>query len=408
MRIVQLVLRSTLVVTCLLTTGIVATACEEPAPAEPTPDPDPDPEPDPDPDPDPDPEPGLRLELHLVVDGLTAPVHVAAPAGDPRLFVVEQSGRIRIVSGGTLLPTPFLDLGGEASFGGERGLFSMAFHPDYLSNGRFFVNYTNADGDTRVVRFEVGADPNVADPGSATVILAVDQPFSNHNGGHLLFGPDGMLYIPLGDGGSAGDPQGNGQDPSTLLGSVLRIDVDAGAPYAIPPDNPFVGQAGLRPETWLWGVRNPWRVAFDEAGGGSLYVADVGQGAWEEVTVVGPEAGGANLGWNETEGTRCFQGTACTPEDFTLPQLEYDHGEGCSITGGDVYRGSVAELRGVYFYSDFCGGWIRSFRFAGAAATERTEWDVASVGNVRSFGEDGAGEMYVAAGNAVYRIEAAP
>ncbi len=347
------------------------------------------------------------LVLTEIVGGLDRPVHLTAPPEDPRLFVVEKTGAIRILEDGALRPTPFLDLGGTISTGGEQGLLSLAFHPDYAVTGEFFVNYTDLDGDTRIVRYRVSGDPNVADAASASIVMSIEQPFTNHNGGHLVFGPDGMLYIGVGDGGSGGDPEGHGQNRATWLGSVLRIDVDGGDPYAVPPDNPFAGDPSARPEIWLWGVRNPWRIAFDRSTG-HLFVADVGQNEREEVTAVGPGDAGANLGWNVTEGSRCFADPNCTPEDFTLPQVEYGHDEGCSVTGGLVYRGPIEEIHDLYFYSDYCGGWLRSFRLAGGAAVERAEWDVPSAGNVTSFGEDADGDMYVLTEDAVYRIEPAP
>lgn len=354
-----------------------------------------------------DPPPSFELALTEIASGLDRPVYLTAPPGDPRLFVVEKTGRIRIIQDGTTRTAPFLDLGALVSGGAEQGLFSLAFHPDYADTGEFFVNYTNLQGDTRIVRYQVSGDPYFADATSGSVLMSIEQPFSNHNGGHLVFGPDAMLYIGVGDGGSAGDPQGHGQDPTTRLGSILRIDVDAGDPFAVPPDNPFVDDPSALPEVWLWGVRNPWRIAFDESTG-ELFVADVGQSQREEVTVIGPDQAGANLGWNVTEGTRCFADPDCTPTDLTLPQVEYDHDDGCSITGGFVYRGSIEEIGGLYFYSDYCGGWLRSFRAAAGAATQQTEWDVARVGNVTSFGEDAGGELYVLTETAVYRIDRAP
>lgn len=351
--------------------------------------------------------PPAAVVLTEVAAGLDRPVHLTAPPDDPRLFVVEKTGAIRILEDGRPRPTPFLDLGGTVSTGGEQGLLSLAFHPDYAVTGEFFVNYTDLDGDTRIVRYRVSDDPNVADAASGSIVMSIEQPFTNHNGGHLVFGPDGMLYIGVGDGGSAGDPDGHGQNPATRLGSILRVDVEGADPYAVPPDNPFVDDPSARPEVWLWGVRNPWRIAFDSSTG-HLFVADVGQSQREEVTVVGPEDAGANLGWNVTEGSRCFATPSCAPEDFILPQVEYGHDEGCSITGGLVYRGPIEDLRGLYFYSDYCGGWLRSFRLAGEVAVERTEWDVPRVGNVTSFGEDADRELYVMTEGAVYRVERAP
>ncbi len=346
------------------------------------------------------------LKLTEVVGGLQRPVHLTAPDGDDRLFIIEKAGRIRIFENGTLLPTPFLDLTGSVSGGNEQGLLSLTFHPEFASNGQFFVDYTDSGGSTRIERYEVSANPNIADPTARELIMTIPQPFSNHNGGHILFGPDGNLYIASGDGGAAGDPQENGQNRTTRLGSILRIDVDGGSPFAIPADNPFAGHGTFLPEIWLWGVRNPWRIAFDRSTG-NLYVADVGQDRWEEVTVVGPAEGGANLGWDVMEADECFGGTVCDPSEFALPHVAYDHGDGCSITGGHVYRGGIEQLRGVYFYSDYCSGWLRSFRFVDGQAAEQSEWDVANVGEVTSFGEDGTGELYVLTENAVYRLDEA-
>ena len=351
--------------------------------------------------------PPVELAFETVVTGLTNPIYLAAPPNDDRLFIVEQVGRIRIVEAGALRPEPFLDIRSDVSFVSERGLFSVAFHPDYATNRLFFVHYTNTSGHTRVVRYETSANPYVADPASAATVLALDQPFANHNGGHVLFGPDGMLYVALGDGGSGGDPLEHGQNRGTLLGSLLRIDVDGATPYEVPPDNPFVGTAGARGEIWLYGLRNPWRVAFDPAAN-LLYVADVGQSAWEEVSVVPADQGGFNLGWNIMEGMHCFDAASCDMTDLVLPAIAYDHDDGCSVTGGFVYRGTVIpSLAGHYFYSDYCGGFLRSFRYADGAATDVREWDVPNLGLVLSFGVDAAGELYVlTADGAVRRIVA--
>jgi glucose/arabinose dehydrogenase len=353
----------------------------------------------------PPPAPAAGLRLVEVAAGLDQPLYLTAPAGDARLFVVEQTGRIRIVSGGALLPTPFLNLSAKISAGGERGLLSMAFHPDYAHNGFFYVNYTDTQGDTRVERYHVGANANVADPASAQLVLTVAQPYANHNGGLVTFGPDGYLYVGMGDGGSGGDPQGNGQNPAALLGKILRIDVNGAAPYAIPPTNPLVGQTGKRPEIWFTGVRNPWRFSFDREAG-LLYLADVGQNAWEEVNVTPAATGGLNLGWNLMEASHCYGGGGCSQQGLTLPVLEYSHSDGCSITGGYVYRGSaVPAIRGHYFYADYCQGWIRSFRWDGSQAVDRRSWDLGSIGNVTSFGEDAAHELYVTSTNGkVYRF----
>jgi len=355
----------------------------------------------------------LPLALEPVATGLEFPIGLAVPPGDPRLFIVEKGGRIRIIENGTLGST-FLDLRGRVSTGGEQGLLGLAFDPGYATNGRFVVNYTNADGDTRISAYHVSSDPDVADPASESVLLAVDQPFDNHNGGQLAFGPDGNLYIGLGDGGSAGDPNGNGQNLSTLLGKLLRVNLNGAHPYGIPSDNPFAATAGptTRGEIWSFGLRNPWRFSFDRATA-DLYVGDVGEGNYEEIDV-SPAASGAgkglNFGWNRMEGTHCYppgSTDSCDRTGLTLPVLDYDHSNGCSVTGGYVYRGSaIPELDGTYFYGDYCGGWVRSFRFSGGQATELRAWPPLSPGgSVTSFGQDAAGELYVLTGEGgVYRI----
>ncbi len=337
----------------------------------------------------------FRLETEVVASGLSSPVYVTAPPGDPRLFVVEQAGRVRIVEDGQLLGVPFLDITDRVRSGGERGLLSVAFHPDYASNGFMYASYTDDNGDTRIERYSVTGDASVADPGSSKPILSVDQPFGNHNGGLIVFGPDGKLYIGLGDGGSGGDPQGHGQNTNTLLGALLRIDVDAGDPFAVPADNPFVGDPNGRDEVWAYGLRNPWRFSFDHEAG-NLYIADVGQNSWEEVNAVRASDAPLNYGWNAMEGAHCFAVDPCDDLDFILPVLEYGHSDGCSVTGGYVYRGAaIPEIRGHYFYSDFCSGFLRSLRFVGGAVSDQREWDVGDLGRVLSFGEDAAGELYI-------------
>lgn len=336
----------------------------------------------------------VRLDLQRVAGGLASPVYLTSPAGDARLFVVEQAGRIRIIQNGQLLAQPFLDIAARVSSGGERGLLSMAFHPLYQSNGYFYVDYTDVNGDTRVERYRVSANPMVADPASAQLVLSVPQPFANHNGGLVLFGPDGRLYIGLGDGGSSGDPQGNGQNRGTLLGSILRIDVDSGDPYAIPADNPFLDTPGARPEIWAYGLRNPWRFAFDDVDG-LLYIADVGQNQWEEVDVVSEATGGLDFGWNVREGRHCYNGSSCSTAGLTDPVLEYAHDPECSVTGGFVYRGSaIPELDGHYFFADYCAGWVRSFQYADGNEVKVEDWGL-SAGRVLSFGRDDVGELYV-------------
>jgi glucose/arabinose dehydrogenase len=352
---------------------------------------------------------GHGARLQQVVSGLSFPLYLTAPPGDMnRLFVVEKTGTIRIVKGGTLLPTAFLDLSSAVSGGDEQGLLGLAFDPGYASNGRFVVHYTDVAGDTRLSIFQVSSDPDIADPASEQVILTAAQPFSNHNGGQILFGPDGFLYLGLGDGGSANDPEGRGQDLTELLGSILRLDVQAGNSYTIPPDNPFVGQAGARPEVWSYGLRNPWRFSFDRASG-DLYIADVGQSQSEEVDVATASGGsgkGVNYGWNIMEGAHCLAGT-CDQTGLTLPVFEYNHSQGCSITGGYVYRGSaIPALQGLYFFADFCQGWVRSFRHETSGIIELTDWPTLRPGGlITSFGEDAAGELYVmAAGGGVFKF----
>lgn len=350
--------------------------------------------------------PEFNLAVEEVAAGLSNPLYLTAPAGDSRLFVVEQAGRIRIIKSGQVLQSPFLDITSRVSSGGERGLLSVAFHPSYATNGFFFVNFTDLAGNTRVERFSVSANPDLAGPASSKLILTVAQPFPNHNGGLNLFGSDGMLYIGLGDGGSAGDPQANAQDRGVLLGKILRIDIDRGDPYAIPPDNPFVGQQGARGEIWAYGLRNPWRFAFDRTAA-LLYVADVGQSRFEEVNVVAASRPGVNYGWVTMEGASCFNSSSCNQQGFELPVLVYDHSGGaCSITGGFVYRGtSLPEIAGHYFYSDYCAGFLRSFRYQNGAAVDQRTWDVGSIGSITSFGEDSGGELYMTSSNGrVYRI----
>jgi glucose/arabinose dehydrogenase len=351
---------------------------------------------------------GTILVAEVVAGGLINPVYLTSPPGDARLFVVEQAGRIRIIEAGGLRPTPFLDISSRVLSGGERGLLSMAFHPDYDSNGLFYVDYTDTQGNTRVERYRVSADRNRADPNSATLILTVEQPFANHNGGLLMFGPDGMLYVGLGDGGSGGDPFRHAQNLGTLLGSLLRIDVDRAVPYAVPQDNPFVNRPGARGEIWAYGLRNPWRFAFDREGG-MLYIADVGQNRWEEINAVPIGAAGVNYGWNILEGSECFNASSCNREGLTLPVLEYPRtGGACSVIGGFVYRGGrIPALRGHYFYSDYCAGFLKSFKLVDGKAEDHREWNVGNLGQVLSFGEDAAGELYILSANGrVYRLGA--
>ncbi|HVF40223.1 MAG TPA: PQQ-dependent sugar dehydrogenase [Gemmatimonadaceae bacterium] len=347
------------------------------------------------------------LQLSRVGSKFNDPVHLAVPPGDSRLFIVEQEGRIRVVKNGTTLEQPFLDISRRVRSGGEQGLLSMAFHPGYRANGYFYVNFTDLQGDTHVERFKVSANPDVADPSSAKLIITVDQPYSNHNGGLVMFGPDGMLYVGMGDGGSGGDPHNNGQNPQALLGKMLRLDVNRGDPYAIPADNPFANGSSGRREIWAVGLRNPWRFSFDKSDG-LLYVADVGQSGAEEITVVPANRAGVNYGWKIMEGADCYGSGSCRRQGLQVPALTYGRSGGaCSVTGGIVYRGrKIPALAGHYFYSDYCAGWVRSFRYQNGTVTDRREWKTDDIGNVTSFAEDTAGEMYIVAhGGSIFRVD---
>ncbi len=354
---------------------------------------------------------GQAIALEPVVAGLERPVAVThAGDGSERLFITLQSGRIVIHAGNQLLATPFLDIEAKVSCCGEQGLLSAAFHPDYANNGQFYVNYTDLAGDTVIARYTVSADANIADAASEVVVLSVVQPFVNHNGGQLKFGPDGFLYVGMGDGGSGGDPGDRAQDLGDLLGKMLRIDVDGGPPYAIPADNPFVGVVGAREEIWAYGLRNPWRFSFDRLTG-DLFVADVGQGTIEEVDFQpATSSGGENYGWQLMEGNLCFNPPIdCDDGSLVLPILEYEHLDGnCSITGGYRYRGSrYPQLNGFYFYADFCSG-----RIWGASRDGSGEWGTVELLDssilISTFGEDEAGELYLVRHNfndgTVYRI----
>lgn len=348
-----------------------------------------------------------QIALTKAVSGLTQPVHIThAGDGSGRLFVVEQNGRIRIFRDGLLLAAPFLDITGRVSCCGERGLLSVAFPAGFATKRYFYVNYTDLSGDTVVARYRVTANQDVADPGSEESLLRVTQPFANHNGGLILFGPDGFLYVGMGDGGSAGDPLNNAQSPSSLLGKMLRIDVESGtAPYGIPASNPFVTNAAFRPEIWALGLRNPWRFTFDPLSR-DLYIADVGQDSFEEVNFQ-PAAGsgGENYGWRIMEGAHCFNPNPCNQTGLALPVAEYNHSLGCSITGGLVYRGrAFPRMEGLYLYGDFCSGRIWGLRRNG------TDWQnsllLESSLTISTFGGDEAGELYLAdyAKGDIYRV----
>lgn len=336
----------------------------------------------------PAPPPALReIRLAVVATGLDQPVGMAVAPGDARrrLFVVEKTGRVRILVGGKVLAAPFLDLSRQVSRGMEQGLLGLAFHPRYASNGRFFVNYTDRAGDTRIVAYRASRDPDRADPASAREVLSLKQPFRNHNGGHLAFGPDGLLYIGTGDGGGSYDPHDNAQNPGSLLGKMLRLDVDA----------------DFRPEILMSGLRNPWRYSFDRRTG-DLYIADVGQNRLEEINALpGGRFGGLNLGWDDYEGSRCLK-AACDAAGMVMPIAEFDHADGsCSITGGHVYRGkALPELDGRYFFSDWCSGILRSLRWSGGAVHEVHDWKrlldpAGEVDQVTAFGEDADGELHI-------------
>jgi glucose/arabinose dehydrogenase len=344
------------------------------------------------------PEGAVPVALEQVAEGLDFPLYLTAPPGDPRLFVVEKGGAIRVIKDGALLAEPFLDIHAQVSTGGEQGLLGLAFDPAYATNGRFIVHYTNTAGDTRLSAFHVSADPDRANPTSEQVLLAVDQPFANHNGGQIAFGPDGFLYLGLGDGGSEGDPNGTGQRRDDLLGSILRLSISSSG-YTVPPDNPFVGANGARGEIWSYGLRNPWRFSFDRLTG-DLYIGDVGGNRLEEIDVAPASTRGGrgvNYGWNVMEGTSCLGGAGCDTTGLTLPVLQYDHGQGCAVTGGYVYRGAaIPALQGHYFYADYCRGFVRSFRLVNGAPAEQADWPTLSPGAaIPSFGEDAAGELYV-------------
>jgi glucose/arabinose dehydrogenase len=337
------------------------------------------------------------------------PLDLQSVSGDrERLYVVEQGGRIRVLRNGAPQTAPFLDISDRISTGGERGLLGLAFHPQFASNGRLFVNYTDLKGDTRIAEFHASS-PDQADPASERRLLFVHQPFANHNGGGLAFGGDGKLYIGLGDGGSGGDPQGNAQQIANLLGKLLRIDVDAGAPYAIPPDNPFAGTADARHEIWAYGLRNPFRFAFDRATD-DLYIGDVGQNRLEEVDFArAPRKGGENYGWNIMEGSQCYKPpTGCNRTGLTLPIYDYTHLDGCAITAGVVYRGCrMPALAGSFFFGDYCSGFVRSLTVVDGVLGPVITWPrLAGIKNVSSFGVDAEGEIYVVDyGGALFKLE---
>ena len=360
------------------------------------------------PPPPPPPPPPATFELVQVAGGFSAPLDIEQPNdATSRLFVVEQNGRIQIIqSNGMRAATAFLDVSGRAGFtsGGETGLLGLAFHPDYKNNRRFYVNYTRNSGaqlQSVIAEFTASStSPGFADPATENILFTVDQPFANHNGGGLAFGKDGFLYIGLGDGGSSGDPQGNGQNTNTLLGKILRIDVDSahspGLNYAIPPTNPLVGHGG-RGEIWLYGLRNPFRFSFDTVTG-DLWIGDVGQDSFEEVDHLTSAQGGANLGWNVMEGTHCFlPATGCSMAGLILPVFDYDHTQGDeTVIGGHMYRGTRAPgLAGLYVFGDFISGRMWTLAQNGSTFTRTSLLGVAA-NDVSAIGEDQLGELYIA------------
>jgi glucose/arabinose dehydrogenase len=365
------------------------------------------------------PTPGTSLTLTQIASGLAEPVWSTAPTGDGRLFILEKPGRIRMIGAdGILRDTPYLDLTDQVlEVGSEQGLLGLAFHPDFAHNGKLYVDYTrDPDGFERVVEYTADPAAETVDPGTARELLVEQDPASNHNGGTLMFGPDGYLYMSIGDGGGGGDQFGNGQNMMTRKAKILRIDVDHGDPYAIPSDNPWAAGPGV-PEMFAWGLRNPWRFDVDPATG-DLYIGDVGQGTNEEVDVMPHGVSGQDFGWSVFEGSGCFNNNAgcADPTPYTAPVISYDRvGTGqCAVIGGFVYRGAcMPDLVGTYFYADYCSGEIDTFVYAGGQATEQMsrtadiDPDGLLKGKIASFGTDGYGELYVMAlpAGIVYRIE---
>ncbi|MDJ0953131.1 MAG: PQQ-dependent sugar dehydrogenase [Acidimicrobiia bacterium] len=350
------------------------------------------------------PPPPTVPRVETIVSGLSFPLYATSPDGDDRLFVVEKGGYIRIVENDVLQSGAFLDVSTLVSLGGEQGLLGLAFHPEYSSNGLFYISYTDKSGDSKIVEYSVSADPDVANAGSARTIIEVNQPYSNHNGGMILFDQDGYLLFGLGDGGSGGDPLEHGQNAGTLLGSMLRIDVDgddfpsdSSRNYAIPADNPFVGKSGAD-EAWAIGLRNPWRFSIDPDTD-LLYIGDVGQTRWEEVDVAPMSDAGLNYGWNPFEGDQCYDtGDGCNPAGLTFPAVAYPHSQGCSVTGGYVYRGDeMLDLVGHYFYADYCRGQLLSFRYVDGVVGAERNWtpEVGALGAVTSFAVDNSNRLYI-------------
>ncbi len=348
-----------------------------------------------------------EIQLVQVASGISGPTGIeSARDGSGRLFFVQQNGIVRIFKNGALATAPFLDIQSKTRADGERGLLGLAFPPGFAQSQRFHVNYTDLNGNTVIAQYRVSGNPDQADASTEIALLRITQPFANHNGGRLQFGADGYLYIGMGDGGSGGDPQGNGQNRGTLLGKLLRIDVETNpGQVRIPPDNPFVNTAGTRPEIWALGMRNPWRFSFDRATG-DLYIADVGQDTYEEIDFQPASShGGENYGWNSMEGAHCYR-PGCSMQGLTLPVVEYTHTLGCSVTGGYVYRGRMSPgLRGIFIYGDYCSGRIWGLERQGTQWVNRLL--LSSNFAITTFGEDDAGELYVTNANngTIHRVD---
>lgn len=374
-----------------------------------------------------------KLSSIKISDGFTKPVYICqAPGDNERLFVLEQKGVIKIIKNGKNVRKLFADLRDRVHNplmpGDERGLLGLAFHPNYQSNGFVFLNYIDKDDYTIVSRFNVSINPNLLDTASEKILIRLKQPFSNHNGGHMVFGPDGYLYISLGDGGKWGDPFNHAQQLDNLFGKILRIDVDNGKPYSIPNDNPFVNEENAKGEIWLYGLRNVWRFSFDRETG-DVYLGDVGQDMWEEIDFIpAEEAGGQNFGWRIMEGNHCYNPKENCDTTGVLPIFEYPNDanymkvltgfdepnvDGCSVTGGYVYRGkNIPEFYGTYFFADYCSGNIWTFKEVNGKVTHfQNRTDEINLGGgtftnyISSFGEDNDGELYIVDYNgAVYKI----
>jgi glucose/arabinose dehydrogenase len=350
------------------------------------------------------------IRLTQIAGNLDRPIDIVHPGdGSGRLFIVLQEGKIVVYNGTRVLPKPFLNITGAVSCCGEQGLLSLAFHPQYETNGFFYVYYVNTTGNLVLARYKVSSRENIANKNSRRILLTIPHPqFGNHNGGKLLFGKDGFLYLSVGDGGGGGDQNNNAQNLGTLLGKILRLNVNGPSPYSIPADNPFVNRAGAREEIWAYGLRNPWRISFDKLRG-HLYIGDVGQGEWEEINFENRRSsGGVNYGWRRMEGRHCFNPPSnCNIGGLKLPVAEYDHSQGCAVTGGFVYRGtSIPSLRGTYLYADYCRGTIWGLRKVAGKWTNQQQ--LSSGMNISTFGEDENGELYIAnhsPDGAIFRIE---